>query len=129
MKAANSSWLQESSKKGCFSNSSADARFYWFKSKQRAKKCTKAFDQPPSSAVRSSGVPSTPKLSVILSKSSFSFAGTRGAAFLSVGEGLIVIKRRARSGGSLSRGGSPSAISIAVIPKDQRSTYQCQRKN
>ena len=39
------------------------------------------------------------------------------------GEGLMLINRRARRGGSCSRGGSPSAISNAVIPILHTSTW------
>lgn len=42
-----------------------------------------------------------------------------------VGDLLVVISSKARRGGSFSRGGSPSAISIAVMPRLQMST--CRR--
>lgn len=42
----------------------------------------------------------------------------------SVGDLFVVMSKSARKGGSLSNGGSPSAISIAVIPKLQISTWK-----
>ena len=63
---------------------------------------------------------------LIPSRSTFeeSCGSVSGAAFLRVGEGLMVMRSRARRGGSRNSGGSPSAISMAVIPNDQRSTFE-----
>lgn len=42
--------------------------------------------------------------------------------FLSLGGGMSLILRIACRGGSLKKGGSPSTISITIIPSDQMST-------
>jgi len=47
---------------------------------------------------------------------------------LRVGGGLMVMRRRARSGGSRINGGSPSAISMAVMPSDQMSTWWARER-
>ena len=47
------------------------------------------------------------------------------SGFDKVGDGPVWIRRRAFNGGSWKWGGTPSAISIAVIPSDHTSTLLC----